>query len=66
MIDWINYKGEKIYVEYKRSEYIPSTYYNPPEFSEIEIISVSDIEFNEIDITPDEEHEIIDILNYGL
>ena len=66
MIDWINYKGKKIYVEYKRSAYLPSTYYNPPELSEIEIISVSDIEFNKIDLSPEEEKEIIDILNYGL
>lgn len=66
MIDWINYKGEKIYVEYNRSEYVPSTYYTPPELPEIELLSVTDDEGKNVDLSESEKNEIIDILNYHL
>lgn len=66
MIDWINYKGKKIYVEYNRSEYVPSTHNTPPELPEIELLSVTDDEGKNVDLSESEKNEIIDILNYHL
>ena len=66
MIDWMNFKGEKMYVEYDKTEYLPGSHITPPELPEIELLSVTDDEGKNVDLSESEKNEIIDILNYHL